>query len=565
MADLQKIQELLKQNQGSGAQSFSGTQDSSQVLLAVNRSLAEKAVSERAKELNLPYVDIERFPLNPDVLHVLSEDESVKALAVPFFKSGKTVRLAVNDTSSPAVVAVVKKLTDSGYETQLSLASEDGIRSAMRLYHSQTYRLPVREGATVTELERGLYEKELTNLVSLRDKILELSAEEALLALHAGAIKAGASDIHYQPTESECMIRFRIDGILHNVFSLPHESYEQIANQLKYKAKMQLNITTVPQDGRFQFVINDRAVDVRISSLPTEFGESFVCRVLDRKREFMNLEGLGFDGRALDKLKQSTSAAYGMILCTGPTGSGKTTTLYALLSALNTPEKKIITLEDPIEYELTGVVQSQINEKRGYNFATGLRSVLRQDPNVVMIGEIRDLETAETAAQAALTGHVVLSTLHANNAVDTISRLMTMGVTPIVAAPALSVIVGQRLIRRLCVCAEKKAFTEKEKQAFTDTISAIQSFEPSFSVQIPDTVLRAKGCEKCNMIGYRGQTVIAEVLRVTDEIKTAILNGASSAKIFELARAQGMLTVREDGILKVIAGITTLDEVYRVT
>ncbi|KKU79488.1 MAG: Type II secretion system protein E [Candidatus Peregrinibacteria bacterium GW2011_GWA2_47_7] len=274
---------------------------------------------------------------------------------------------------------------------------------------------------------------------------------------------------------------------------------------------------------------------------------------------------LGFMGQTMEHLKKAADLSYGMVLCTGPTGSGKTTTLYALLQGYNTPEKKIITLEDPVEYHIAGITQSQINEKRGYTFESGLRSILRQDPDVIMIGEIRDLATAQSAMQAALTGHVVLATLHTNTAVETIPRLLTIGVPAFMMAPALHTIVAQRLLRRVCPdCAEKRPLSAQEKKIFEETIAALSARGLQMAVPMPDTVPDGKGCENCNKTGYRGQMVLAEIFMVNDEVRSAILEGASATRLNELAQKQAMITMREDGILKALQGLTTLSEVYRV-
>lgn len=537
---------------------------SDQALGQINRDLEEKAAREHAQELKLPYVDVDMFPINPDVLHLVKEEDARRAYAMPFFKSGKKVRIAITDPAKVETQEILKNLKSMGYELQIHLASNISLNEAFRHYSSAQYKLKT-EAKNIVEEKEIKYEKELENLALLKDKIAALPSEEALNTLHVSAIKAGASDIHYQPEENECVIRFRIDGVLHNVFSVGKDVYANLANQLKYKAGMKLNITTVPQDGRFRFIVNERKIDVRVSSIPTEYGESFVCRILDSGKHFGNFDELGFTGKSLEILKKSCELAQGMVLVTGPTSSGKTTTLYVLLNKFNQPEVKIITLEDPIEYHLQGITQSQINEKRGYNFADGLRSILRQDPDVVMIGEIRDLETAEACAQAALTGHVVLSTLHTNSAVETIPRLITIGLPPFMVAPSLSVVIAQRLVRRICdACKKERPVTDKEKEIFEKTLQEIKIVDPSISVQVPQIVKVQQGCEVCSGTGFRGQMIISEVLHVDNEIKDAILANKSANDIFVIARKRGMLIMHEDGILKVIAGHTTLDELHRV-
>ena len=526
--------------------------------------MEEKAAQERAKDLKLPYVDVGLFPINPDILHLVKEEDARKGGLMPFSKSGKNIRIAVTDSTKPETQEVLKNLESMGYKPEIHLASNVSLNESFRHYASAQYKLKI-DTKNVVEEKEIKYEKELENLVLLKDKIAALPSEEALNTLHVSAIKAGSSDIHYQPEETECVIRFRIDGVLHNVFSIGKDVYANLANQLKYKAGMKLNITTVPQDGRFRFIVNERKIDVRVSSIPTEYGESFVCRILDSGKHFGNFDELGFSGKSLEVLNKASELAQGMVLVTGPTSSGKTTTLYVLLNKFNQPEVKIITLEDPIEYHLNGITQSQINEKRGYNFADGLRSILRQDPDVVMIGEIRDLETASACAQAALTGHVVLSTLHTNSATETIPRLVTIGLPSFMVAPSLSVVIAQRLVRRICdVCKKERPITPEEKEVFEKTLTAIKSVDPSVAVTVPATVKVQQGCEACSVTGFRGQMIVSEVLYVDNEVKDAILANKSANDIFAIARKKGMLTMYEDGILKAIQGHTTLDEVHRV-
>lgn len=563
------IQKMQKAAGGSGAQHGAqlgaDTQGSGDALGRINRDLEERATSDRAKDLNLPYVDVAKVPVNPDILHLISPDDAVAARIMPFFRAGKKVRVAVADPDSAAVQEVLKKLEAQGFSVQAHIASNSGIADALKMYASEQYKAKT-EIKNIVEAEEIHYEKELENLAQIKDKISVLSAEEALNTLNVSAIKAGASDIHYQPEETFAIVRFRIDGVLHTVFEITPEVYTKLASQLKYKAKMKLNVATEPQDGRFRFIVNDRKIDVRVSSLPTEFGEAFVCRILDSGKHFSSFEELGFIGKSLEILNKASGLAQGMVLCCGPTSAGKTTTLYVLLNKFNKPETKIITLEDPIEYHLRGVTQSQVDEKRGYNFASGLRSVLRQDPNVVMIGEIRDLATAEVCAQAALTGHTVLSTLHTKSAVDAIPRLITIGLPAFMIAPAISTVISQRLVRKLCKkCAAERAVFAEEKELLEKTLGNIKAVDFSCKVSVPAKLKKAKGCDDCNATGFRGQFVISEVLHVDDEIGDAILKNKSVPEIFALARKTGMLTMFEDGVLKAISGLTTLEEIHRVT
>ena len=378
-------------------------------------------------------------------------------------------------------------------------------------------------------------------------------------------MKTKASDVHYEPEDKDVQIRMRIDGVLHQVFKIRKKEYKHILNQVKYQAKMKINVSDVPQDGRYDFNYNERMVDVRVSVIPTEDSESVVCRFLDSGKKFSSFEDLGFEGEYLEKMKELQKLSHGMILVTGPTGSGKTTTLYSLLQGFNTPEKKIITLENPIEYHIDGIIQSQINEKGDYNFAKGLKAILRQDPDIVMIGEIRDLETAETAAQAALTGHVLLATLHTNSSVESIPRLMNMGLEPFVTAPSLDTLIAQRLARKVCdKCGKKRPITEQEKKEFEDTFEELKKHSPNKVPATPTEVAEAVGCDACSQTGYLGRTVIAEIVTIDDEMKELILQKSSVSKILETARKKGMLLMKEDGLIKVAKGHTTMQEIQRV-
>ncbi len=526
-------------------------------LKKINRELEEKVAQERAKILNLPYIDVASFPLNPDILHLVSLEDAKRAKLMLFAKIGKKLRAAVSDPENLETKQLVSALQERGFNVEMHFASTSSLEESFKFYQSEQYKLK-EEVKNVVKEEEIQYEKELENLAKLKDQLVSMPAEEALNLLHVSAIKSGASDIHYQPEENECIIRFRIDGVLHVAFTVNKSVYAHLANQIKYKAGMKLNLMSVPQDGRFRFIVNERQIDVRVSSLPTEYGESFVCRILDSGKHFGSFEELGFSGNALEVLQKTCALTHGMVLVTGPTSSGKTTTLYVLLTKYNKPELKIITLEDPVEYHLKGITQSQVNEKRGFNFADGLKSILRQDPDIVMIGEIRDLETAQVCTQAALTGHVVLSSLHTNSAAETIPRLITIGLPSFMIAPALSTIIAQRLVRRVCSkCKQERAITEKEKMIFEKTLGSGDS-------KIPNKTSVAKGCELCSFTGFRGQFVVAEALYIDDEMRDAILANKPAGDIHTLARGKGMTTMYEDGIKKVADGDTTLDELHRV-
>ncbi|MFT7184004.1 MAG: type IV pilus assembly protein PilB [Oceanicoccus sp.] len=532
----------------------------------INRDFEERATAERAQKMGMNYVNLAELNINTDYLKVVSSEDAHQSLVMPFFKVGKKVRIAIAHPTNPGTQAVIRKLKDEGFSINVTLASETGLRAALDQYKKLVVARPIETENIIDEENIQSYQDEIENLAALRTKISEVTAEEALNFLNVAALKTGASDIHYQPEEKHVIVRFRIDGVLQQVLEIDKNTYNYISNQLKYKSGMKLNVTSIPQDGRYFFKVNKRKIDVRVSSIPTEYGESFVCRLLDSNKKDLKFADLGFEGRNLQILEHALTIPNGMILVTGPTGSGKTTTLYALLNEFNKPENKIITLEDPIEYHLQGITQSQINEKRGYTFGSGLRAILRQDPDIVMIGEIRDQDTADTASQAALTGHVLLSTLHTNSAIESIPRLINVGLKPFMVAPSLSIVVAQRLIRKICpYCAQQQVLNDGERETLTSAIAQIHELYPEMELGLPPSLPQGPGCDRCSQTGYLGQLSIAEMFENTDELQDKILSGASTSELFKIVRKQGMTTMGEDGVMKVLRGLTTLSEIERVT
>lgn len=540
----------------------SGTGD----VIKINREFQEKSTIRLAKDLNLPYINLGGTPLNPDFLKIVPIEDCELGRLICFFQVGKKLRFAVEDPNKQETLAIIERFKAAGYTIDVSLASPDGINDGLAVYTESEKYKKIEIVKNVAEEAIGTYEKEISTLADLPAKIPDLTAEQALNLINVGAMKTNASDIHYEPAEADVVVRFRIDGVLHKVFNISHQVFGNIANQIKYEAKMQINVDNVPQDGRYSFDFNAKKIGVRVSTIPTPYGESFVCRFLVSPERALTLQELGFSGLGLIKLEKASKISNGMILVTGPTGSGKTTTLYSLLSMMTNAENKVITLEDPVEYHIAGVTQSQINEKRGYDFASGLRTILRQDPDIVMLGEIRQLDAAETAAQAALTGHVLLSTLHTNSAIETIPRLMNMGLKPFMIAPALNTIVAQRLVRKVCSkCSTKSPIGESEKAEFSQVIENMKKINPTVGVEVPAEVPQVVGCEECSNTGFQGRLVISEVITVNKEMKRLILDNASSVDLITAARKEGIITMREDGMLKVALGLTTLEEVYRVT
>lgn len=531
----------------------------------INQEFKERDIQNKASELDIPYVNLLNVPINSDLASFIPQEESEKASAALFSKSGKKLKLAVVDPANPDAITLIAQLEAGGYKVTTSLCSEESLKNAQKVYFTDQYSKKVEAETEVVEEDLGSFAEEIENLELLKEKIEGSTFDVALNLIQVGAYKTNASDIHFQPEEKEVLVRFRIDGVLKPIFKISSHIYDGIVKEIKYLSDLKLNITNVPQDGQHHFIINKRKINVRVSMMPSHYGETCVMRLLDSEKAFIELEKMGFTGEALRNMKEAVGLPHGMILVTGPTGSGKTTTLYSMLQSIDTNEKKVITLEDPIEYNLAGITQSQIQEDVEYSFASGLRAILRQDPDVIMVGEIRDLETAETAAQASLTGHLVITTIHTNSAVESIARLVNMGVKSFILAPALDLVIAQRLVRTICPhCAESKPITQTEKEHIELSLHSIQD-KGIEAPQIPTELRHQVGCDKCAKTGFLGQIALAEVLKFNQELRDLILENTPIPEIYEyIDKHLKMVSMHEDGILKVIEGITTLDEVYRV-
>jgi len=410
--------------------------------------------------------------------------------------------------------------------------------------------------------------KEIKNISEFEEKIkafLEKRVTEILEIILGGAIFLDVSDIHIEPRKENAKLRIRIDGILEDVLLLDKKIYENLLSRIKLLSGIKLNITNRPQDGRFSIIIDKATIEIRTSTLPAEFGESIVLRILNPK-SLIDLEALGPREDLLDVFNKEIKKPNGMIIVTGPTGSGKTTTLYAFLKKIQKPEIKVITIEDPIEYHLEGISQTQVDSRAGYDFANGLKSIMRQDPDVILVGEIRDLETASIALQAALTGHLVLTTLHTNDAAGTIARLQALGEKPVNIAPAINIVIAQRLVRKVCKECSKiekspPSILEKIKKELRGIPKDIKIPELRAGLKIP----KAKGCKDCNFTGYRGRLGIFETFLVDDEMENFILTSPSISSLRKKVIEKGMVTMKQDGLIKVLEGITTIEEVERVT
>lgn len=527
----------------------------------------EKLVQEKAAQLSLPYIALRGFPIAPEALSLITKDIAATMRVLPFFLVGDEVRLAT-PAPSPEIDKLAERIKkDRSANIQIYLVSEDSFEYALKLYDKLPTPKEVIYGYRIEEADLAKYEKEISNFTDLQKKIGEVNTTDIITLIFGAALKIGTSDVHVEAEEEDVKIRFRIDGKLRDAATLPRASWKQIIGRLKLLAGVKINVEDVPQDGRITIYLTNEKIDIRVSFLPTAFGESVVMRILRPKAIALEFDNLGIRGKALEDLEREIEKPNGMIITTGPTGSGKTTTLYAILKKLNQPTEKIITLEDPIEYKLQGINQSQIDHSRNYDFAKGLRSILRQDPDIVMVGEIRDAETAEIAIQAALTGHLVVSTIHTNSAAGAIPRFMSMGVKPFLLAPALNAVIGQRLVRRLKPDMARPAKLSAAKLNQVKKILGAIPKNSGYSVDLEKLNFMEPDPDKITPTddGYKGRVGIYEIFTMTNEIEEEVLKkDVSEARIAEMATAAGMLTMAQDGLLKALDGLTSVDEVLAV-
>ncbi|MBI5230438.1 MAG: type II/IV secretion system protein [Candidatus Magasanikbacteria bacterium] len=545
----------------------------------VQDKLAEKMRNVKVKDLEVeteaqaailgvPYMNLFRFPITPEALGLISEERARALSAVCFFNNGAEARVGALDPTIDAIKDLAYELEERHkLKVAIALITQNSLNEAFKLYAKLPKERVFTRDVVIKEDEVLKWEKELTALTDIATLAQQKNLTASVSVLLAAALKFDASDIHVEAEESGVIARYRLDGILNTVATLPKDLWVRLISRVKLLSGLKINVTDRPQDGRFTIAKGGQKIDVRVSTIPTVYGESVVMRLLRAPEEKLEFTDLGVRGRALTALQTQIERPNGMIITTGPTGSGKTTTLYAALLKLNKPGVKIITLEDPVEYKLEGINQSQIDSSHDYTFAKGLRSILRQDPDVVMVGEIRDLETADTAIQAALTGHLLLSTIHTNGAAGAIPRFLSMGVKPFLLAPALNAILGQRLVRKLCDACKTPADTvdpalrEKAKKLLASVPT-----EEGLKIDLENlTFFAAKGCEACNSLGYKGRIGVYEVLLMNKDIEQVILSEQiSEYTMKEIAVKNGMVTMAQDGVLKALDGITTLDEVFRV-
>lgn len=528
----------------------------------------EHLTQEHASRLGLNYINLSGFPIGPETLSLIPRHMAEKLKVVCFLRSGHEIRVATTDPERNGVPELAEEIAaENNAHVGLYVISEHSFGQAFKLYDRIPRPKVAVSGIEIKADDVARYRNELKDFKALEQSVRKVPLTEVFTLILAGAIEARASDIHIEAEDEDVKVRYRIDGVLQTAASLPKDTWPRIINRIKLLAGLKINIQNVPQDGRVTLYLDKERIDVRVSTLPTAFGESAVLRLLMSSETRIDFEQLGLRNRAFDVLSREIDRPNGMVLTSGPTGSGKTTTLYAIVIKLNAPDTKIITLEDPIEYRLPGINQSQVDWSKGYTFAKGLRAMLRQDPDIVMVGEIRDLETAETGIQAALTGHLVLSTIHTNDAVGVVPRLLSMGVKPYLLAPALNVIMAQRLVRKICDhCQVEDTLDPVTLDRVKTMLTQIPSNSgETFDPNRPLKFLKGAGCDQCRQIGFRGRIGIYELFTMSADIEKLILTGkAPEAELKDLVRKQGMLTMAQDGLLKALDGITTVNEVFSV-
>jgi type IV pilus assembly protein PilB len=539
----------------------------------------EEITALLSKQYGVPSINLAQFDIDAGVVKLIPAETAHKYQIVPLSRAGATLTIAMTDPTNVFAMDDIKFMT--GYNVEPVVASETAVTDAIQKYYAGTGPKTAQPaqviGSGVSALEmasKGLEELQSMDAgeVEVLEELQEISAEalakqgedapvvRLVNVVLMSAIQKGASDIHIEPYEKELRVRYRIDGILYNIMNPPMKFRDAIVSRVKIMSKLDIAEKRLPQDGRIKIRFNEngaaKEIDFRVSVLPTLFGEKIVMRLLDKDKLMLDMTKLGFEAESLKKFESAILRPWGMVLVTGPTGSGKTNTLYSAISKINTPETNIMTAEDPVEFNLVGVNQVQVRENIGLNFAAALRSFLRQDPNIILVGEIRDFETAEIAVKAALTGHLVLSTLHTNDAPSTINRLMNMGIEPFLVASSVHLICAQRLVRRVCSnCKEPAPLPPPALVQAGFSQDDANGVEP----------MKGAGCERCNNTGYKGRVGLYEVMEIGEELRELILVGASGLELRRKAVDEGMITLRQSGLRKVKDGTTTIDEVVRET
>ncbi len=541
-------------------------------LLASEKILDDEDVAKaRAAFLNLPYIDLSTVTTPEEVFSLVPEESRMFYKMVPFELAGRDLKIALVDPSNIQALEALEFLGQkNNFQIRVYVSSRSGIEAFLAGVKRDLKTVvgqALEDIATKEETEKAspagqkIIREEASQAVTEEEPIIKI-----VDVILSNAIDANASDIHIEPSENDVRVRYRIDGILHTSLRLPKNVLSAIVSRVKILSNLKIDEQRLPQDGRFHVDLGKKSVDLRVSTLPLMYGEKIVMRILDKTAKVPTLEELGLRGRGLKWVMENINKTHGVFLITGPTGSGKSTTLYSILTIRNTVDVNIVTLEDPVEYFIEGVNQSQIKPEIGLTFASGLRSILRQDPNIVMVGEIRDEETAELGVHAALTGHLVFSTLHTNNAVGAIPRLTNMGIEEFLLSASVNLIMAQRLIRKLCDdCKKPTKISAVLQKEIDDTLKVVPK-EYLDGIDVANTVAHeAVGCDKCGNIGYKGRMGIFEIMPMFAEIQDILFSKLPAYKIYEATAKLGMITMKQDGILKVLRGETTMEEIARVT
>jgi type IV pilus assembly protein PilB len=546
--------------------------DSTRRLGEIKRKEADDLAQLLSQQYQIPYTDLSVVPVHPEALSLLDETVVRQALVAPFNVVGKTVHVAILTPNNVHVKEVLALLREKGFKPEIYITSMHSLETAWARYKEITHGAESAVGLVEID-EKKLAEllPQLKNIQALGKLLTEQQQSNSiqntsliLETIITGALSTKASDIHVEPEEAGVRLRLRLDGVLHVISTLSENTYHFILSRIKLLSELTLNIKNEAQNGRFTIRVNNRDIEVRTAISPGNYGENIVMRVLDPDTVSLDIEKIGIHPVILERIKKEIEKPNGLLLNTGPTGSGKSTTLYSFLKYVNSSESKIITIEDPIEYHLAGITQTQVDEK--YSFLDGLKAALRQDPDIIMVGEIRDSDTAVTAVNAALTGHLIFSTLHTNNAAGTIPRLLGLNADIKVLGDALTVMMAQRLVRKLCEKCKEEYIPDETEWALIQ--KAVSEIPESFKQYVPDSsqkkLWRGKGCDECNNTGYKGRLGIYEVIFVDPAVEAVILTGPSERDVWTAAHDQGVPRLKGDGVIKVLSGITDLKELGRV-
>lgn len=539
-----------------------------EVILASGAMPEVALFKEKSEFLKIPYKEVDAEKINPEMLDIIPEETARYYQMIALEKTAKTLEIGMvypEELKAQEALKFIFRRQRQSYK--VFLISPTTFKNILKKYRNQKKEVGMALEELETELQEETVKKKASTVAEFERMAEEAPITKIVAVILRNAVEGLASDIHIEPTRNKLRVRFRLLGVLHPSLFLPLKIHPAVIARIKILSNLKIDETRVPQDGRFSISVEGKSIDFRVSTFPTTLGEKVAIRVLDPSVGLGTFEDLGFEGRNLEMLKQGIAKPYGLVLSTGPTGSGKSTTLYAILQMVDTEGKNVVTLEDPVEYFIEGVNQSQVRPEIGYDFAIGLRHILRQDPNVIMVGEIRDEETASLAINAALTGHIVLSTLHTNNAAGVIPRLIDMKIKPYLISPSLQLAIAQRLVMKLCTNCRKEI--EPKPKIKEMIIKELESLPPNVkkTIKIPKniTLFIPQGCEKCNKAGFVGRIGLFEILLMTDALSDVILKEPSEANILKEAKDQGMITMRQDGILKALRGITTIEEVLRVS